>query len=234
MKTFIKTAITALSLTLVAGATLAADGAALLRKVDEIRAPGSNFAVTIKLQHGGASETVAVSVKDKSKGLVQYTAPAKMDGRSILFVDQNMWVYVPGTRRALRISPQQRVLGGVSSADVARTVYSDDYKVVAATPSGGGHVLQLAPKTKAAAYGRIDLTIDGRAAPQKAVFYAGGGRKLKTMAFGGYQRVLGESRPTRLTVVDHVGGGKTTMTYSGFQRTKTPEAWYQPGYLSRL
>lgn len=234
MKTMIKTVVTALSLTLAAGASLAADGAALLRKVDEIRAPGSNFAMTIKLQHDGVSETVTVAVRDKSKALVQYIAPNKMAGRSILFVEQNMWIYVPGSRRALRISPQQRILGGVSSADVARTVYSDDYKVVAASPSGGGHVLQLAPKSKAAAYARIDLTIDGRSAPQKAVFYAGGGRKLKTMTFGGYSQVLGASRPTRMTVVDHVAGGKTTMTYSGFKKTQTPAAWFQPGFLSRL
>ena len=40
-----------------------------------------------------------------------------------------MWVYVPGTRQVLRISPQQRVLGGVASADVARMVFSLDYRL---------------------------------------------------------------------------------------------------------
>lgn len=235
MKSFLKLAIAVLALSLIAGGALAADGAALLRKADDIRAPGSDFAFTVEVSSGNASETMSVFIKDKTKGLVQYVAPARMKGRAILFVGANMWIYVPGTRRALRISPQQRILGGVSSADVARTVYSEDYQVVAMTPAGAGHVLQLAPKTSAAAYARIDLTIDGRAAPQKAEFYAGGGgRKLKTMTFGGYQPILGDSRPTRLTVVDHVTGSTTIMTYSEFRKTETPEAWYQPGYLERL
>ena len=60
-----------------------------------------------------------VSILDTSKGLVRCVRPVKVAGRAILFVEQNMWIYVPGTRRALRISPQQRILGGVSNADVA-------------------------------------------------------------------------------------------------------------------
>jgi len=235
MKTFLKTAFTALALTVAAGAAaLADDGTALLRKVDDIRAPGANFAFIVELSSGGTSATMSVSVKDKTKALVRYMAPVSMDGRAILFVGKNMWIHVPGTRRALRISPQQRILGGVSSADVARIVYSEDYKVVAATVAGRDRVLQLAPRTEAAAYARIDLTIDGRAAPRKAEFHAGGGRKIKTMTFGGYRNVLGASRPTQLTVVNHMNGEMTTMTYSDFRRTETPDAWYQPSYLSRL
>ena len=145
-----------------------------------------------------------------------------------------MWVFIPGTRRPLRISPQQRVLG-VSSADVARTVYSNDYKVMETLAAGSEVVLQLAPKTKAAAYARIDLTVTKSGAPKQAVFFSGGGRKIKTMHFGSYRAILGAKRPTQLKVVDHLEGNKvTTMTYSGFKKAKTPASWYQPNNLSRL
>ncbi|WP_293573957.1 outer membrane lipoprotein-sorting protein [Phaeobacter sp.] len=235
LKSIIKPALVALSMSVAAVGAWAADGAALLRKVDDIRAPGANFTFDLTLNSGGKTEKMEVSVQNSTKGLVRYTKPTKMAGRSILFVDKNMWVFVPGTRRALRISPQQRVLGGVSSADVARTVYSSDYKVVSTSGSGNAIVLQLTPKTKSAAYARIDLTVTSSGAPKQAVFYAGGGRKLKTMHFGGYKSVLGASRPTQLKVVDHLEGGKvTTMTYSSFKKAKTPAAWYQPNNLSRL
>jgi len=233
MRPFLKISVAVLSLT--AAAVHAAsidDGAALLRKVDDIRAPGADFAFTVTLSTGDASQTMSVSVKDKTKALVRYVAPANMVGRAILFVGRNMWIVVPGTRRALRITPRQRLLGGVSTADVARTVYSEDYEVAAATPSGNGHLLRLTPTT--GAYARIDLAVDGRGAPQTAEFFANGGRKIKTMTFGGYRTVLGDSRPTRMAVIDHVNGAETVMVYSNFRRIETPEAFYQPSYLSRL
>ncbi len=234
MMTLLKTAFVGLCVTLVACVALADENAELLRIVDNIRAPGSNFTFMLQLSSGDSSATMSVSVKDSTKSLIQYVAPAKLKGRSILFVGRNMWVYVPNTRRPLRISPQQRILGGVSSADAARVVYSEDYMVVAVTPSETGSVLQLAPRTKAATYARIDLAIDDRAAPQKAEYFVDGGRKIKTVTFGKYQSVLGENRPTRLTVMDHINKEETIMNYSDFKITETPEAWYQPGYLSRL
>jgi hypothetical protein len=55
------------------------------------------------------------------------------------------------------------------------------------------------------------------------------------MYFEGYKSILGESRPTRLRVIDHLAGDAvTTMTYSNFEMTDTPDAWFQPAYLSRL
>lgn len=238
MKTLIKTAFAALVISVsCAGVTLADTGSDLLKRVDEIRAPGANFSFDVNVKpSNAAAETMSVSVKDKSKGLVKFVQPVKMAGRAILFVDANMWVYVPGTRRAVRISPQQRLLGGVSSADVARIVYSEDYQVAASSTSGANTVLQLAPRTKAAAYGRIDLTVDGRGAPQIALFYdVSGTRQLKTVTFGGYANILGASRPTTIRVVDHMDGDAVTvMKYSNFKLTATPDAWYQPAYLPKM
>ena len=134
MMNFRRTVFGASAAVLAAGIALADDGASLLRKVDEIRAPGASFQFTVQLMSDSSSQTMRVSVRDSTKGLVQYQKPARMKGRSILFVGKNMWIHVPGARRALRITPQQRILGSVSSADVARTVYSEDYRVVATTP----------------------------------------------------------------------------------------------------
>lgn len=216
--------------------TLAQDEPDLLTRVDEIRAPGANFQFVVEVLADGNTQKMEVSVKDRTKSLVRYTMPAKSRGRAILFVGNNMWVYVPGTRRALRISPQQRILGGVSTADVARIVYSEDYRITKTTVEGANRVLQLAPKTKGAAYGRIDLIIDATDAPLSAVYFAGNGtRKLKTVTFAGYSPVLGEMRPTRFEFVDHADGGAIThVTYSQFKTTTTPQAWYQPSYLPRL
>lgn len=236
---FVKPAFVAFGLLMSTVAMAQADAAAMLRKVDAIRAPGSNFSFDVKVATSdGTSMQMSVTVKDSTKGLVRYSQPSNVEGRSLLFVDRNMWVFIPGSRRALRISPQQQVLGGVSSADVARTVYSADYSVSGMDDLGGGkQVLHLDASSGSAAYSKIDLTVDADSGkPVEADFFSSGGkRKLKTVYFEGYKSVLGASRPTKLRIVDHLAGDAvTTMTYSGYALTDTPDAWFQPDYLSRL
>lgn len=235
----IKPAIVSAALVLSCVGTAWADGAAMLRRVDAIRAPSSDFSFDLKVQTSdGVSMAMAVSVRDSTKGLVQYTEPSNVKGRSLLFVERNMWVFIPGSQRPLRISPQQQILGGVSSADVARTHYSSDYSVADVQTIGDGKAkLHLQAKSGGAAYGAIHLTIDQKSnRPLEAEFFASGGnRKLKTVYFEGYKPIMGENRPTRLRIVDHLAGNSvTTMTYSGFKASTAPAAWFQPTYLPRL
>jgi len=97
-------------------------------------------------------------------------------------------------------------------------------------------VLRLSGAGRGAAYARIDLTIASDYRPLRAVFYAANGRrKLKTMYFEGYVRVLGRPRPMRLRIVDHMRGNAVTiMKFSNMRLKQTPSAWFQPSFLRRL
>ena len=229
------------ALVLVAGAASADEN--LLEKVDAVRAPGENFTFTAEITDAkGKRLKMSIRVKDRVKSLVRYTEPARNAGRALLFVERNMWIYVPGTRRALRIAPQQQVIGGVASADIARTVYALDYALdsVAEQADENGEsrrLLSLSRKSKGAAYARIELLVGGdEARPLSAVFYASSGnRSLKTAYFEGYREVLGSRRPTSLRVVDHLRGDREILLeYSDFVLEDTPDAWFQPAYLKRL
>lgn len=220
-----------------------AEGMTLLEQVDTVRAPADDFTFTVAATGPeGNRLKLSVRVSGQVKSLIRYLEPPRSAGRSILFLDHDMWVYVPGTRQVLRISPQQRVLGGVASADVARVVFSVDYELdtVEELAEEGGERrrrLSLSRRSKGAAYARIDLFVGGdEARPLRAdLFSATGGRHLKTMYFEGYREVLGERRPTVLRVIDHVkGGGETVLEYSDFVIEDTPDAWFQPTYLKRL
>ena len=215
----------------------------LLEQVDAVRAPDSafTFRVAVTTPDGDALK-LSVRVSGQVNSLVRYLEPPRSAGRSLLFVQRNMWVYVPGTRRVLRISPQQRILGGVASADVARVVYSLDYALdsVEELPEEGGERrrrLVLSGRSRGAAYGRIDLVAAGEEVrPLHASFFADSGRRhLKTAYFEGYREVLGRSRPTVLRVIDHLNADEETLIeYSDFALEDTPEAWFQPAYLKRL
>ena len=220
---------------------------ALLSKVDRVRAPGLNFAFDVHVvAPGGAELALKVRVRERTKSLVRYVDPPKSRGRSLLFVEENMWVYVPGTRRPLRISPNQQILGGVSSADVARTVFDIDFKPVSVSPTvpdsrmkpwveGDLRILRLEARHKKTAYARIDLTVGENARPYRATFYSLSGRKLKTAYFHDYRQMLGESRPGTLTIIDHLNGdSETRLEYSNMTLDETPSSWFRPNYLLRL
>ena len=215
----------------------------LLEKVDTVRAPADDFTfIAAVTGPDGERLKLTVRVGGRSKSLVRYLEPRRSAGRSLLFLEHNMWVYVPGTRQVLRISPQQRVLGGVASADLARMVFSLDYGLDAVEElarEGGERRrrLSLSRRSKGAAYARIELLAGGdEARPLEADLFAATGRRhLKTMYFEGYREVLGGRRPTVLRVIDHVRGGRETLLeYSGFVFEDTPDAWFQPAYLKRL
>ena len=238
----------AAGLCLVLGAgTVPTPGAAqvptLLQQVDAVRAPQRAFAfkVAVTTPEGDAF-TLSVRVSDRFDSLVRYLEPPRSAGRSLLFVERNMWIYIPGTRRVLRISPQQRMLGGMASADVARVVYSLDYALdaVEELPEHAGERrrrLVLSDRSDGAAYGRIEMLAGGdEARPLRASFFdASGRRHLKTAHFEGYREVLGRSRPTVLRVIDHLNAdAETLVEYSDFALEDTPDAWFQPAYLKRL
>lgn len=215
----------------------------LLQQVDAVRAPDNafTFEVAVTAPDGDALR-LSVRVADPIRSLVRYLEPPRSVGRSLLFIERNMWVYVPGTRQVLRISPQQRVLGGVASADIARMVYALDYVLdsVEELPEEAGERrrrLTLSGRSKGAAYGRIALVAAGEEArPLHASFFASSGRRhLKTAYFERYREVLGRSRPTVMRVVDHLNADEeTVLEYSDFAFEHTPDAWFQPAYLKRL
>lgn len=215
-----------------------ADGAKLLQEADRYRAPGDHFVFRLRVRDPEDRRVdLTVRVRDRTKGLVRYEGPAGLEGRAILYVGRDMWVYVPGTRRALRITPRQRVLGAVAGADVARTVFAEDYAVQEAEAVAGGKTrLDLRAKSRGTAYARVVLTVRSNdARPLAAEFYAADGeRLLKTLTFEDYRQVLGRPRPMTTRVVDHIGGGVTVMRYSDMRIEETPGAWFNPARLNRL
>ena len=67
-----------------------------------------------------------VDIKGMDKTLVKFLN-ADVKGQYLLMVDDDMWIYMPNTRKPIRITPLQRLMGNASNGDVARTHYAQDY-----------------------------------------------------------------------------------------------------------
>src|SRR5438045_4757408 len=152
------------------GAAIPADSAdEIVKRADLVRGPDEPFSlrmnVTAYRGRQVLNETsVIVNTHDYSRSLVEFVAPARDAGRKLLRVSENMWVRIPATRRAIRIPPQQRLLGQASNADVMGTNYAVDYAAQLlgdeqVTTYDGAPVscykLDLTKKTQAASYYRL-------------------------------------------------------------------------------
>jgi outer membrane lipoprotein-sorting protein len=217
----------------------------LLQKIDQIRAPGEAFVFDVKLTAYKGAEVTSVNgftvhVKDSSKSLVKFTAPPASKGRALLMSGDNLWIYIPGSRGALRISPQQRLLGQIAYGDVARVVYNLDYQVeqVEEETLEGTRALRLDLKAKSrgAAHDRIRLWVARQTLrPIKAEFLALSGKLLKVGYYKGYRQVLDEERPMILEVHDAIRKGEySVLEYAEMRREDTPEIFFQRTYLEHV
>ncbi len=211
-----------------------------LTLVDNFRVPAEHFTAKVRVETDqGDKMLFDVLTRNRANSIVIYREPAKTRGRSILFVGRNMWVYIPGTRRVLRISPQQQVISGLSSADTARVVFSADYQITSSRldPENPDEILlDLEGVGKGAAYQRIELWIsktDYR--PLRGNYYASPTRLIKAGYFENYQTILGKEMATRYRIVDFLNDeGEVFIDYEEIKIHETPENWFQPGYLKRL
>ena len=216
----------------------------ILQKVDEIRAPANTFVfhlkATVNKDDEESKAEFLVRVKDAHKSLVIYKSPPSNKGRVLLLVENNMWIYIPGTRNPLRISPQQQIIGRVSNADAARVVYSLDYSAESVTEDvlDGQKVLKLIliAKTTGAAYKSINLWVENNTyQPIKAEFFAISGKILKTAYYKEYKEILGKKRPTVLEIHDGIRESEVSiMEYSDMRIEDTPDAYFQKTFMDRV
>lgn len=144
---------------------LALDGEALLRQIDRNLNPESyeSYRKLINIEPDGRrKEYVLFSVKkgtDKVAAL--FISPASEKGRATLRLGDNMWLYIPGVGKPIRITSLQSVVGGVfNNSDILQLDYAAEYLVEQVEETGDQYLLHLKAKTRTVAYDRIRLWAD--------------------------------------------------------------------------
>ena len=215
----------------------------ILKHVDALRNPLSNFSLDLELTSYRKSESEVwrfrVHGQGKDKSLVEFLSPATESGKYLLMLRDGMWAYVPNTSKPIRISPLQRLMGEASNGDVARTNYSTDYVVdstIEAEEDGKAvTVLDLKAKDADLSYSRVKLWVsrDGDV-PLKADYYVSSGKLVKRMFFREIGTVLGWRIVTKVEILDLVRPDRhTVMSYSKLEAKQLPEKMFQPGYLGK-
>jgi outer membrane lipoprotein-sorting protein len=221
-----------------------ADADKLLQQSDESRAAWDSYSVTtvIKNFDGDKLKEEAkfdVLNKGKEKTLVKFLN-ADEKGEFLLVVDDAMWIYMPDTKRPIRITPMQRLLGNASNGDVARTRYYGDYtaKLIRETSlySTACYLLELNAKSDGATYQRIEYWISKAGSqPLQAEIYLSSGKHYKSIRYDKYITTGGKLLLAQLTITEQLlPGKKTIMLFSDYQPREIPERYFHKDYLEKI
>jgi outer membrane lipoprotein-sorting protein len=220
----------------------AVDGTALLQQVDRNLQPESfeSYRKLINIEPSGTPrEFLLYTVKkgnDKIASL--FLSPASEKGRATLRVGDNMWLYIPGVGKPIRITSLQSVVGGVfNNADIMRLDYHVEYDVQQLEDLGQEYLLDLKAKTGAVAYDRLKMWVDkATVVPTKIECYAATGLLIKTLYFKEHKPFDEDIlRPAILETDSPLYKDyKSLMVYARVQKRSFPDEVFTLDFLSRL
>ncbi|WP_444945218.1 outer membrane lipoprotein-sorting protein [Microbulbifer sp. VTAC004] len=218
----------------------------LVNRLDEVRGyrdQGFVFDITnISYKKDKEPRTNTLSVKVfNDKSLIRFESPARERGRTMLKEDSNMWLYIPGTRRIIRIAPSQRLIGETSNGDVVGTNFSRDYraKIVGeeSVEEQEYWLLELTSTASGVAYTKVKVWMakaDGHQ-PLKSEFYSRSDRLLKTAFYKEYKKYSGELKVHKILLVDALmQDNYTWMKFDNYQLEALDPAIFQKASLGRL
>ncbi len=223
-------------------------GEELLKKVEGTRSENNlSLKVNLSIENHHKDKlvqkvTYQVYYKGHNKTLVKQISPKEAKGNFILMLGKDMWFYKKGNRRPIRITPQQRLLGGASNADIAKFGFYHDYDATVSgkdTIDGKTYlVLELRAKYKYLAYQKIHLFINPEnSRVYKADFFGVGNGILKTAYYSDYKSFGNLSAiPTTIKIIDRLfnKNNYTVIRYLDVKRSRIPEKYFNFNYLVHL
>ncbi|EGU6976896.1 outer membrane lipoprotein-sorting protein [Vibrio parahaemolyticus] len=163
-------------------------------------------------------------------------------GQKMLMMGDNYWLQMPKSRRPIRITPMQKLLGEASIGDISTLTWSQDYqgewKATETLTINGQSIavyrLALTAKTKGASYQKIDLWLSEQDAfPIKADLYLRSGKLAKQAQYGRATN-RGEDYVSEMTLLDSIQPSKkTVIEYQEIVPWQLDNKFYNPSYLPK-
>jgi outer membrane lipoprotein-sorting protein len=220
------------------------DAPSLLKRSDSVRNGWPGYTVHLKIstfEEGKREEEHLYQVSQKGSGKthVEFLSPREK-GQYLLMISDDMWFFLPDTRRPIRITPIERLTGDASTGDVARTHYANDYDATYARDEKVGqtdcHVLELIAKGKGSTYRKIIYWVrvdDSR--PVKADYFLASGKHIKSATFDEFTSVNGRLMLRRMTIYDQLRRtSHTVLEFSGYTPRELPDKLFNQERLDRI
>lgn len=216
----------------------------LLEIIDSYRGLGKegfSFNITnvsYKANREPRKNTLVVDVK-KDDSIITFMSPARQKGRVLLKQKNNMWLYIPGTRNVIRISPAQRLLGEASNADVTGSNFSNDYDGELVKEHSNENQIQLIliAKDHVSSYHKVKFWLQDKAPyqPIKSEYFSRSGKRLKIAQYKEFKIFDGELKIHKMLLSDPlIEGSYTWMLFDNYHRNTLPDALFNKEAIINL
>ena len=200
---------------------LAQSGEEILARVDRLRHPWPAFTMELTLKAPELSQQWKVSARENGDARLDGLSKKEM-GRAVLLKGDQMWLLLPGTKRPVQVTPQQRLMGPAAGGDVARTRFREDYTVetLAEERLDGRDCwrLELVAKRPALSARKVLLWVAKEGTlPLKAEFRLASGKVQRTALFGAPVQSQGQSVLSKL-VIEEPSGGRAELLFGNWGR----------------
>ena len=226
----------------------------IVNKSDKVRNPSDSFyqkSFITEFKNAKKIDSMLISIYSKKassgqfKTLVKILKPKKDREKLILRDGNSMWMYDPNSKAIAQISPQQRLMGQSSTADVMSANFALDYNLKlkgVETIRGGNkkmvecYKIKMTAKSSDVSYPTVEYWVEKKNFyPIHAKFYSGNGALLKKSYYRKFRKILGAIRPTEVLIFDGVDTHKATkLSFSGFKEREIPDFWFSKEYLSKF
>jgi len=178
-----------------------------------------------------------VYMRPERKSLVLFQSSGEK-GQKVLMLADKFWLLMPSSRRPIRITPMQKLLGEASTGDIATMSWHQDYDAeYVSTESADGltvDLLALTAISKGVSYKTINLYLESEThKPVRAELFTSSGKLAKTARFD-IENQDGRERVVRMTLTDAIQTNLVTkVEYVDSEPFELQEKYYNPQYLSR-
>ncbi|PWI32489.1 outer membrane lipoprotein-sorting protein [Vibrio albus] len=223
------------------------DVVSMLQTADDFRLENASSKVVslVTLYENGEQTKTRryhVYTRPERESLVVFKSKAEA-GQKMLMLGDNYWLLMPKSRRPIRITPMQKLLGEASVGDISTLTWSEDYEGVWVKEESilqedgteiPANLLQLKSVTKGASYHRIELWLEkGSDFPLKANLYLRSGKLAKEARYSKGER-KGRVVVSAMTLLDKIQPSKKTkIEYQSVEPLSLNDKYYNPAYLSR-
>ena len=200
---------------------LAQSGEEILARVDRLRHPWPSFTMELTLKVKEAAQRWKVSARENGDARLDGLS-VKEKGRSVLLLGDQMWLLLPGSKRPLKVTPQQRLMGSAAGGDVARTRFREDYTVQALVEESLGERdcwrLDLTAKRPVLSARQVVLWVAKEGSlPVRAEFRLASGKLARTVSFGPPVQTHGQAVLSRMTI-EEPSGAQAELLFGGWSR----------------
>ncbi len=181
----------------------------LMKKYDQLMGP-ENFEAVVRMtahRDDGTlrSYKMLVLKKGDDKMRLTFQEPAAVAGQEMLRQGDNLWVYMPNLKRAVRLANRESFQGGdFNNADVLRVKYQADYTGSVTTDPALPNTWLVELKAKAganAAYDHMKLWMRKTdLMPVQGEYYTASGKMLRKAEFGDYRAFATLTRPGKIVM----------------------------------